>query len=67
MLTVKHRPLTVHDYEEFWSVDPVKHTIAVFQLSDSSTTPRATLGEGKTLTTPLLPGLKIKVRDVFAE
>lgn len=53
--------------EEFWSVDPVKRTITVYQLSENSTTPRATLVEGKTLTTPLLPGLKIKVRDVFAE
>jgi Uma2 family endonuclease len=53
--------------EEFWSVDPVKRTITVFQLSENSTTPRATLMESKTLTTPLLPGLKIKVRDVFAE
>jgi Uma2 family endonuclease len=53
--------------EEFWSVDPVKRTITIFQLSENSTTPRATLVEGKTLTTPLLPGLKIKVRDVFAE
>lgn len=53
--------------EEFWSVDPVKRTITVFQLGESSTAPRATLVEGKTLATPLLPGLKIKVRDVFAE
>ena len=53
--------------EEFWSVDPVKRTITVFQLGENSTTPRATLVEGKTLTTPLLPGLKIKLRDVFAE
>ena len=53
--------------EEFWSVDPVKRTIAVFQLSENSATPRATLMEGKTLTTPLLPGLKLKLRDVFAE
>jgi Uma2 family endonuclease len=53
--------------EELWSVDPVKRAIAVFQLSENSTAPRATLMAGKTLTTPLLPGLKIKVRDVFAE
>jgi Uma2 family endonuclease len=53
--------------EELWSVDPVKRTITVYQLGESSTTPRATLVEGKTLTTPLLPGLKIKLRDVFAE
>jgi Uma2 family endonuclease len=53
--------------EEFWSVDPMKRVIAVFQLSENSDTPRATLGVGKTVTTPLLPGLKIKVRDVFAE
>lgn len=53
--------------EEFWSVDPVKRTVTVFELDESTTTPRATLSEGKTLTTPLLPGLKIKIRDVFAE
>lgn len=53
--------------EELWSVDPVKRTITIFQLSENSTAPRATLGEGKVLSTPLLPGLKIKVRDVFAE
>ena len=52
--------------EEFWSVDPVKRTVTIYQLSENSTTPRATLVAGKTLTTPLLPGLKIKVRDVFA-
>jgi Uma2 family endonuclease len=53
--------------EEFWCVDPVKRTITVFQLGENSATPKATLVEGKTLGTPLLPGLKIKLRDVFAE
>ncbi|MBM3855253.1 MAG: Uma2 family endonuclease [Verrucomicrobia bacterium] len=52
--------------EEFWSVDPVKRTVTVYELGENSTTPKATLGEGKTLTTPLLPGLKIKLREVFA-
>ncbi len=66
-LGVKKEIYTRTGVEEFWCVDPVKRTITVFQLSDSSTTPRATLGVGKTLTTPLLPGLKIKVRDVFAD
>ena len=50
---------------EFWSVDPVKRTITVFRLGESSTAPRTTLVGGKTLASPLLPGLKIKVRDVF--
>ncbi|MSU47716.1 MAG: Uma2 family endonuclease [Opitutus sp.] len=66
-LGLKKEIYTRTGVEEFWSVDPVKRTIAIFQLSENSTTPRATLGEGKTLATPLLPGLKIKVRDVFAE
>ncbi len=66
-LGVKKEIYTRAGVEEFWSVDPVKRTITVFQLSESSTTPRATLVAGKTLTTPLLPGLKIKVRDVFAD
>ena len=51
--------------EEFWSVDPVKRSITVFRLGESSAEPRTTLVEGKTLATPLLPGLKSKVRDVF--
>lgn len=66
-LGIKKEICTRTGVEEFWSVDPVKRTVTVYQLSENSTTPRATLGEGKTLTTPLLPGLKIKVRDVFAE
>ena len=66
-LGVKKEIYTRTGVEEFWSVDPVKRTIAIFQLSDSSTTPRATLAVGKTLTTPLLPGFKLKLRDVFAE
>lgn len=53
--------------EELWIVDPTKRTVTIFQLDESTTTPRATLSESKMITTPLLPGLKIKVRDVFAE
>jgi Uma2 family endonuclease len=53
--------------EELWIIDPAKRTIAIYDLPDNSTAPRATLTEGKTLATPLLPGLKIKLRDVFAE
>lgn len=66
-LGIKKEIYTRTGVEEFWSVDPEKRTITVFYLQDSSTAPRATFVEGKTLTTPLLPGLKIKVRDVFAE
>ena len=66
-LGVKKEIYTRTGVEEFWSVDPVKRTITVYQLSENSTAPRATLGIGKILTTPLLPGLKIKVRDVFAD
>ena len=65
-LGMKKEIYTRTGVEEFWSVDPVKRTITIFHLSESSTTPRATLVEGKPLTSPLLPGLKIKVRDVFA-
>jgi Uma2 family endonuclease len=66
-LGVKKEIYTRTGVEEFWVVDPVKRTITIFNLAENSATPRATLVEGKTLTSPLFPGLKIKVRDVFAE
>lgn len=51
---------------EYWVVLPASRTIEVYRLPDSAEQPAATLAEGVSLTTPLLPGFALPVVEVFA-
>jgi len=52
---------------EYWIVDPVGETVEVYRLAGSKYELKASLSGDQTLETPLLPGWKIAVRDLFAE
>lgn len=51
--------------DEYWIVDPDQRTVTVFRLQNNSLQPASTLGQGETLTTPLLPDLSLAVDAIF--
>ena len=50
---------------EYWPIDPRNDTVTVLELQDGQYIERAVLGANDTLTTPLLPGLSIPLKDIF--
>jgi Uma2 family endonuclease len=52
---------------EFWLVDPVLRQAQVYDLTVNPDQPAAVYQEGDSLQTPLLPGLVIPLRKVFAQ
>jgi Uma2 family endonuclease len=54
---------------EYWLIDPQRQTLRVFRRSGAGfLAPRGfSAAAGDVLTTPLLPGLEISVREIFAE
>ncbi len=64
-LGVKREVYARTGVQELWIVDPATKLIHVYRLAENAETPAATLGEGKTLTTPLLLGLEISVSAIF--
>lgn len=51
--------------KEFWRVDPPAETIQVFRFAVDRVNPVQTVGPGDRLTSPLLPGFKLPVADIF--
>lgn len=53
---------------EYWLVDPDKETVAVHRLEEGQLHKTADLaaGAGDVLVTPLLPGLEIRLAEIFA-
>lgn len=53
---------------EYWLVDPARRTVKVFRRSGTAFLPPLDLSAaaGDVLTTPLLPGLEIRLREIFA-
>lgn len=58
----RYELLGVHEY---WIVDPAAERIHVFRAEGESFRQEAELSAGDVLTTPLLPGLEIPLRDLF--
>lgn len=50
---------------EYWIVDPNNDTMILLELTNGEYAERAILTADDTLTTPLLPGLSIRLADVF--
>ena len=50
---------------ELWLVDPEARLTQVYQLERNPETPVATYGETAVITTPLLPGLRIRSAEIF--
>lgn len=53
--------------DEYWIVTLPARTIAVYRLAAGLLTLVATLGDGDTLTSPLLPGFAAPLADLFAD
>jgi Uma2 family endonuclease len=54
-----------HGVTELWLVDPDARTIELFRLQEQPHAPMRIFREDETLTTALLPGLEVKLADVF--
>jgi len=52
---------------EYWIIDLMAETIEVYILTGERYELRATLGLDQSVTTPLLPGWQLAVRDLFAQ
>jgi Uma2 family endonuclease len=66
---LKRRLFDRFDVREYWVVDPEVESVKVYRRSEAGTFPRAaelSREEGHTLESPLLPGLTIALRDLFA-
>lgn len=50
---------------ELWIIDPEPRTLSRFCLRENSQTPVAVLREGDSLASPLFPGLRIALAEVF--
>ena len=56
-----------HWVREYWLIDPIAETVEVLTLTGEGLTPLATFSREDTLTSPLLPGLAIDLKQVFSE
>ena len=63
--TLKSARYAMFDVREYWQADPVAKTIAVLRARDGVFERVGVFGEGMTLETPLLPGLRVDVSAVF--
>ncbi len=50
---------------EYWIVDPEKNAVEVYRLKERSYQLAQVLGEEEILSSPLLPGLALALRDIF--
>lgn len=51
--------------KELWLVDPERFEVVVYRFAESSDAPIATLGRRQLLKSPVLPGLRLKVGEMF--
>lgn len=64
-LVLKRERYEMFDVREYWFADPIAKTITVLRLRDGAFEQVGVFGEGVTLETPLLPGLRVDVGAVF--
>lgn len=62
---IKRRLYEYFGVREYWLVDPLAETITVFRLHDGVLRETDELDRSGELTSPLLPGLMIRLADVF--
>ena len=63
--TVKSERYARFDVREYWQADPVAKTIAVLRARDGVFERIGVFAEGTAVETPLLPGLRVDVSEVF--
>lgn len=54
-----------HGVKEYWIVDPEKRKVEVFTLGEKGFELVQTYKSAESLTSPLLPGLKVNLKEVF--
>ena len=63
--TLKSERYAMFDVKEYWQADPIAKTIVVLRARDGAFECVGEFGEGMTLETPLLPGLRVDVSEAF--
>ena len=63
--TLKRALYARHGVNEYWIVDPASRNVTVLALRDGRFDVTGTYGEDDTLTSPTLPGLALRVADLF--
>ena len=63
--TLKRERYAMFDVKEYWQADPIAKTIVVLRARDGAFECVGEFVEGMTLATPLLPGLRVDVSEVF--
>lgn len=61
---VKYQTYESHGVAEYWIVDPEREMVNVYRLAGSR---YQTAEVGDSITTPLLPGFSLAVRDLFVD
>ena len=62
---LKRERYEMFDVGEYWQADPIARTITVLRLQNGKFEIVGVFGEGMTVETPLLPGLRVDVSAVF--
>jgi Uma2 family endonuclease len=62
----KRHLYAVHGVSEYWLVDPDSRQVEVLTLSETGYVVAGIYGQGETVTSPLLAGLRVAVDDIFA-
>lgn len=62
---VKRRLYARYGIREFWVVDPESRTLEVLSLSEGEFVSRGVFGEVDLVSSSVLPGLRLRVSDVF--
>ena len=63
--TLKSERYEMFDVSEYWQANPIAKTILVLRARDGAFERVGLFTEGMTLETPLLPGLRVEVSEVF--
>jgi Uma2 family endonuclease len=63
---IKHATYERFGVSEYWLVDPDQETVAVHRLEEDRFYKTADLASRDVLATPLLPGLEIRLAEIFA-
>ena len=63
--TLKSERYEMFDVSEYWQANPIAKTILVLRARDGAFERVGLFTEGMTLGTPLLPGLRVDVSEVF--
>lgn len=64
-LVLKRQLYGRYGVREYWVVDPENRAVEVYRLQDQSLEQAATLTGQDEITSPLFPGFRLKVQDIF--